>query len=164
MAWHGMPCHAMAHGMLSYRKLLTQPMELGCVGLHYAESTCKGLSMHPLPRTEYHATRSVANYLRHPATMAIGLAVLMSLLISLLWSLWWPLGACLAWACFQASLQPLQYPETQHMVGALLVAGVVAGVGAIFGPMAAGCTSFILLLPLGLAALGQQGERAEAVY
>ncbi|MCX7277704.1 MAG: hypothetical protein NTZ15_10340 [Burkholderiales bacterium] len=120
--------------------------------------------MRSYPRTEFHVKRSFIDGISHPASLAIALAVLMAVLIGALWALWWPLGASLAWACFHASLRPLQYAETQHMVGALLVAAVVVGVGTLFGPVAAGFTSFTLLLPLGLAGLGLRGEPADAAY
>lgn len=116
--------------------------------------------MRPYPRTEFHVKRSLADGISHPASVATALAVLMAVLIGSLWALWWPLGASLAWACFHAFLRPLKYAETQHMVGALLVAAVVVGVGTMFGPVATGFTSFILLLPLGLAGWSLRGEQA----
>jgi hypothetical protein len=150
--------------MLSYTKKQSLLMELGRAGLHYPGLACKDPFMRSTPRTEFHVKRSFADGVSHPASLAIVLALLMAVLIGLLWSLWWPLGASLSWACFHASLSPLQYAETPHMVGALLVAAVVIGVAAMFGPVAAGFTSFTLLLPLGLAGWGLRGAQAEAAY
>ena len=86
--------------------------------------------------------------------MAIATALLMSLLIGLLWSLGWPLGASLVLGCFYVSLGLLRPSPLERIGGSLAVSGLVVASGLLFGSIAVACASFILLLPLGLAALG----------
>ena len=89
-----------------------------------------------------------------PPAIAIAMAVLMSLLIGLLWSMGWMLGAGLVISSFYVSLGLLRPSPLAHIGGSLAVSGLVVASGVLFGSVAAASASFILLLPLGLAALG----------
>nr|WP_315426585.1 hypothetical protein [uncultured Albidiferax sp.] len=89
-----------------------------------------------------------------PPAIAIATALLMSLLIGLLWSLGWVLGAGLVLGSFYVSLGLLRPTPLERIAGSLAVSGLVIASGVLFGSMAAALAGFILLLPLGLAALG----------
>ncbi len=85
--------------------------------------------------------------------MVVALALLLSLLIGLVWSLSWPLGAGLAALGFHVALSQLWLQTFKWIAAALLVSAVVTAAGYLFGPVAAGSTSFVLLAPLAMALL-----------